>query len=76
MRTVYEATEAESKKSRFNFGKVAVDAKREERIRPGDVWRAFDAAAYVTEIFDPLGGLQERQPSTGEVNVTPPPQGR
>lgn len=52
VRQVYDAIAAESKKARPNFGKVAVDANL-SGISKADIWRAFDAAAYVTEVFDP-----------------------
>ena len=51
IRHVYELIESEAKKSKPNLPSVAVEA-RTLGVPAGDMWRAFDAAAYVTDLYD------------------------
>ena len=48
---VTQLIEAEAKKSKPNFGKVAVDA-RTMGVPNKDLWISFDAAAYVNDVYD------------------------
>lgn len=48
---VYSLIKTEAKKAKPNLAKVAVEA-RTLGISAGDLWRAFDAVAYVTDPYD------------------------